>query len=461
MDQPIRLKDALRANLHSRIAIVGSGGKTTLLFRLAREFAGPVIVTTSTHLSQQQAMLADRHIIIRSEAQLKELLADSHSIHQVTLLTGAPGKENWLDGLAPQWLELIAAEASWRELPVLVEADGSRCLPLKAPASHEPAIPPWVDHVVVVAGLSGLGQPLDAAHVHRPQLFAALSQSPEGALVSVQALQRVLLDAQGGLKNIPPGARKSVLLNQADNADVQALAGKLARELLPAYDTAVIAALHDANTPVKAVYSPVAAIILAAGKSSRMGGARSKVLMEWQGEPFVRKIARTALEAGLNPVVVVTGANAEQVAGALAGLPVMLAHNPAWEEGQSGSLQGGLRCLPEHCAGAVFLLGDQPQVDTRILSALLEQHRGSLAPIIVPLIEERRANPVLFDRITFSRLLELKGDTGGRALFSQYPVRWLPWHDALLLLDVDTPEDYQRLIEAARGESPSALPVKG
>jgi probable selenium-dependent hydroxylase accessory protein YqeC len=454
MDQPIRLTNVLRADIHSRIAIVGSGGKTTLLFRLAREFDSPVIVTTSTHLSQQQAALADRHFIVHSEADIKDIFADPQGIKQIILLTGEPGKENWLDGLSPQELALIAQEADRRELPVLIEADGSRCLPLKAPASHEPAIPPWVNQVVVVAGLSGLGQPLDAAHVHRPQFFASLSQLAEGENVSPEALQRVLLAAQGGLKNIPQSARKTVLLNQADSSELQAVGGKLAQGLLTGYDAAVVARLHDVQNPIKAVYSRVAGIILAAGKSSRMGGPVSKVLMEWQGEPFVRKIARTALEAGLDPVVAVTGANPDQVNHALAGLPVILAHNPAWEAGQSASLQAGLHCVPESCGGAIFLLGDQPQVTVSVLTALVEAHRGSLSPIIVPLVEDRRANPVLFDRIAFSRLLELTGDTGGRALFSQYPVHWLPWYDSLLLLDVDTPQDYQRLIQAAWTESP-------
>jgi molybdenum cofactor cytidylyltransferase len=74
-------------------------------------------------------------------------------------------------------------------------------------------------------------------------------------------------------------------------------------------------------------------------------------------------------------------------------------------------------------------------------------HCGSLAPIIAPLVSGQRSNPVLFDRDTFGDLLALEGDQGGRALFSRYPVQWLPWHDVNLLLDIDTPEDYQRLTE--------------
>jgi molybdenum cofactor cytidylyltransferase len=71
-----------------------------------------------------------------------------------------------------------------------------------------------------------------------------------------------------------------------------------------------------------------------------------------------------------------------------------------------------------------------------------------MSAIVAPLIlEERRGNPVLFDRVTFPDLLSLQGDVGGRAIFHKHKVEFLPWHDDALLLDVDTPEDYQRLIE--------------
>ncbi len=209
----------------------------------------------------------------------------------------------------------------------------------------------------------------------------------------------------------------------------------------------LITALKDQETPIKAVYTPVAGIILAAGGSSRLGGG-SKMLLDWQGEPFIHKVARTALEAGLDPVVVVSGAQSERVVAAVRDLPVTVALNSAWETGQSSSIRRGVEALPAHCGGAIFLLGDQPQVNPTILRALIEEHCRSLAPITAPLVEGKRANPVLFDRSTFADLGSLQGDMGGRALFSKYPVSWLTWNDSLLLMDVDTQEDYQRLLEA-------------
>ena len=96
----------------------------------------------------------------------------------------------------------------------------------------------------------------------------------------------------------------------------------------------------------------------------------------------------------------------------------------------------------------MFLLADQPQVTPDVIRALVDSHATGLHPIVAPLVMmEQRANPVLFDRVVFPDLLKLSGDVGGRAVFSEQRVEYLPWHDDRLLLDVDTEADYRRLIE--------------
>jgi molybdenum cofactor cytidylyltransferase len=124
----------------------------------------------------------------------------------------------------------------------------------------------------------------------------------------------------------------------------------------------------------------------------------------------------------------------------------VLVHNPDWQAGQSSSLQAGLRLLPPQTGGAVFFLADQPQIPISLVRSLVETHATSLQPVVAPMVDGRRANPVLFDRITFPDLMALQGDVGGRALFAKYPVEWVPWHDSAVLLDVDTPEDYKKLL---------------
>ena len=93
------------------------------------------------------------------------------------------------------------------------------------------------------------------------------------------------------------------------------------------------------------------------------------------------------------------------------------------------------------------MLADQPQIPIPLLHALRETHARKLNPIIGPMIDGQRANPVLFDQVTFNDLSDLSGEVGGRQLFSKYAVEWIPWYDDTALLDVDTPEDYIRLQE--------------
>ena len=422
-----------------RIAFVGAGGKTTAVFQLARELTPPVLVTSTTHFGFWQIPLADKHIVAEEPDDIEALPSSG-----VTLLTG-PFEGDRSAPLHPTVLKDVELLARKKGIPLLIECDGSRGLPLKAPAEHEPPIPDFVDTVIVVAGLSGLVQPLDETHIHRPHHFSALSGLAMGAGLTTEGLTRVLLHPEGGLKNIPANARRVCLLNQSDTAELQAVAGQISASLLEKFDSVIVASLKD--KVIHAAYERVAGIILAAGESTRFG--KPKQLLDWQGEPFVRVVAKKALAAGLSPVLVVTGAKAETVEAAIRDLDVTIVRNEDWKNGQGVSIAKAAASLPGNIGAGMFLLADQPQVSVEVLRALTESHRRELPAIVAPLIlEERRGNPVLFDRVTFPDLQILTGDVGGRAIFDKHKVEYLPWHDDALLLDVDTPEDYRRLIES-------------
>lgn len=406
-----------------------------------------VAVAVTTHLAAHQVSLADHHVEVASLAEMQAELASLPS--GLVLFTGSRTSRDRLGAVPGEALEALREACTRRKLHLLLEADGSNLRPLKAPRAHEPALPPWVNRVIVVAGLVGLGKPLDAEWVFQPEIFAALSGLDLREPVTAEAIVRVLTHKEGGLKAIPESARRAVLLTGAYTPSLQAAGGRIAAGLTGVYDAAVVAEVHDPppEGEVLAVYEGEAAIVLAAGASDRMGSP--KQLLDWQGEPFVHKVARTALGAGCSPVVVVIGSNAEAVAAAVADLPVQIAHNPDWTTGQSSSLQTGLRALPPNTGCALFLLVDQPQISLALISSLLERHRTSLSPVTAPLVDGQRANPILFDRVTFPALLDLSGDTGGRAVLSRFRVDWLSWHDVRQLLDVDTPEDYNRLLGSA------------
>lgn len=463
----LTLARALRMEPAACAVFIGAGGKTTAMFKLARELPA-AIVTATTHLGIWQTSLADHHIATDEDA-----IENIEGFQGILLVTGKPEGER-VKPISEKLLHRLHQHCQTHAIPLLIEADGSRQKPLKAWAEHEPPIPEFADLVIHLAGLSGLGKPLSEAHVHRAEKFAQLSGLDMGETISLEAIANVLTHPQSGLKNIQKTARRVVLLNQADTPELQSAAHTLTSSLFPTYQAVLISSLL--RDEIHAVHEPIAGIVLAAGESKRFG--KSKQLLDWKGQPFVRAVAQTALRAGLSPVVVVTGANAGEVEAAVHDLNVLIVRNKEWQSGQGSSIRAGIKAimpppsLPQirnekldlqhsleiefgggarraegvWVGGAVFLLTDQPQVTTTVIQALKEKHAEGLYPIVVPLVMDRRGNPVLFDRATFPDLMHIEGDTGGRALFQKHRLEYLPWHDDRLLLDVDTPEQYERLI---------------
>lgn len=453
----MNLVQATRLSGNACVALVGSGGKTTALFQLSRQLKPPVILSTTTHLGISQASLADQHFIVRSSEDLVRI--EDSITPVVILITGPATQEGRLAGLPSDLMKNLYRITREKGIPLLIEADGSRQKPLKAPGEHEPLIPSFVDSVVLVVGLSGLGKPLSSDWVHRPERFAAISGLLADEIITSEALVKVLTSPMGGLKGIPADCRRIVLMTQANSPEFQAQAQRMSIPLLNSFSAVCVASLETLNvtpsTPVPvvdenagsivhAVYERVAGIILAAGSSSRFG--KPKQTLTWKGRPFVNQVVSTAKTAGLTPLILVVGANHEQISKLVSDEVTQVVYNPEWESGQSTSVKAGLSRLDPSVGGVVFLLVDQPQIPETLIRALVELHASTLFPIIAPIVDGQRANPVLFDRDTFPGFLSIDGDQGGRALFSQYPVRWLEWLDESILLDVDSPGDYQRLL---------------
>jgi molybdenum cofactor cytidylyltransferase len=189
----------------------------------------------------------------------------------------------------------------------------------------------------------------------------------------------------------------------------------------------------------------VAALILAAGASSRMG--RPKQLLDWDGRPLVRAAAEVALAARLDPLLVVVGGAQAQVAEALVGLPLQIIANPDYAAGQSTSLRAGIDALGQDADAVVVLLGDQPFVTAAIVEQLVAEWQASAALIVAPTYAGQRGNPVLFAHAVFPELLAIQGDQGARAVLAANRARihLVAFDDPRPLADIDTPEDYERL----------------
>ena len=200
--------------------------------------------------------------------------------------------------------------------------------------------------------------------------------------------------------------------------------------------------IPDAGVPAERA-GRIAGVVLAAGISSRLGA--NKLLLRLDAEPLVRRAARQAAEAGLAPVIVVLGHEAERVAAALGGLAVETIVNPAYRAGMHGSLQAGIGRVPGDCAAAVVLLGDMPLVTVAMIEALAERFRRGTEPLILSLYGEVQAPPTLYARSLFPALAEA-GTGGGRevVLAHRGGAAEIRWPEALLA-DVDRPQDAARL----------------
>ena len=192
------------------------------------------------------------------------------------------------------------------------------------------------------------------------------------------------------------------------------------------------------------VTSPIAAIVLAAGASHRMG--TNKMLLELDGEPLVRRACRRALAAGLAPVIVVLGHEVERVQNALSGLSCRVTVNKEYARPMSGSLHAGIECLPAASHAAVVMLADMVNVTAQMLRKLRIAARANGAPLIASRYATTLAPPILFRKALFGELLATKGEGAGKAVVEKYQAEalFIDW-PAAALIDVDTPQDFARL----------------
>jgi molybdenum cofactor cytidylyltransferase len=203
---------------------------------------------------------------------------------------------------------------------------------------------------------------------------------------------------------------------------------------------------RDAKPRPEARRPRVGALVMAAGRSSRMGA--NKLLMEDQGKPIVARVVEQALAADLAEVLVVTGHQEPEVRAALAGLPVRFAACPDYADGLSASLRCGINALPGDIDAALVLLGDMPRIGTALLRRMIAAFNPTEGrAIIVPSFQGKRGNPVLWDRRFFGEMTNLAGDVGARHLIGEHAelVTEIEAEDAGIFLDIDTPEAYRTL----------------
>ena len=466
------------------VAFVGGGGKTTAMFRLAEELVAQgkrVVTTTTTRIFAAQIQLAPRHWRLATKdwrleiEKIRALLRESPHL----LVVGATSEDGKALGVEPALIdELIALD----EIDVvLIEADGSRMRPFKAPAEHEPVIPNSTTLLVPVVGIDAVGKTLNNEYVHRAELVSKILNVPIGTILEKEHIARVLSDARGGLKNKTPNARVIPLINKVENVEQLQNARAIAKQLLQndAIDAVAIGAVRRRSAessalenasyasdiqnptsnfqfPISNLVSRISAILLAAGGSTRMRG-EVKQLLAWGDTTFVGNAVRVAQASRVNEIVVVTGSQANQVKRETSNTNARVVFNPDWATGRASSVRVGIKALSEKTSGAIFINADQPFLTARVIDTVIEKFFETRAPIVVPLYDGKAGSPVLFARELLSELNALQGEQGGRDVLENYRevLARVEIADTRAALDLDTPEEYaeaKRMRDGAKDE---------
>jgi molybdenum cofactor cytidylyltransferase len=200
-------------------------------------------------------------------------------------------------------------------------------------------------------------------------------------------------------------------------------------------------------TATRAAPPRIAAVVLAAGQSRRMGGP-NKLLVPFEGRALVARVVDALIRSRARPIVVVTGHQADEVRASLAGRDVRFVHNPDFQEGMSTSVRVGLEALPPEVDGALVCLGDMPKTDPAVIERLIAAFNPLEGRSIgVPTHKGKRGNPVLWAARFFPEIMRLSGDVGARHLIGEHAdaVYELESADRSVVTDLDTPEAFAAL----------------
>jgi molybdenum cofactor cytidylyltransferase len=305
--------------------------------------------------------------------------------------------------------------------------------------------------LVIVFGASAIADRRDVI----PAAISGIGGTIEHFGMPVDPGNLLLIGNAGGVPVLgAPGCARSPVENGFDWVLMRLLAGlKVTRTELMQMGVGgllmeIVTRPQPRENPGRDDKRDVVAIILAAGRSTRMGGP-NKLLAELGGKPLVRIVTEQALASKAERVMVVTGHQADQVEKALRGLKVTFVRNPDFAGGLATSVKSGISAVPDKADGAVICLGDMPLIDAHLIDRLIEAFapdRGNL--IVVPVSDNRRGNPVLWSRRFFSELMALDGDIGARHLIAKHSeaVAEVPVEGDSAFLDIDTPQ----ALEAAR-----------
>ena len=390
------ITEALQIRLpeHAVISVVGAGGKTSLIFAWARELADAgksVVITTTTHMYRPERM---------EEGNIRIVVSDD------------PERPDKVTAPPAEILESLREKAD----VVLIEADGSRRMPLKWPADREPVIPDYTDITVCVAGLSALGgKTADVVYN-----AAGLPERFQRDTVDMNLMHAVISSRDGGQKGVRGDFR--VFMNQVDD-DIDRLASAYRLQQIFA-----VMGIQSAWGSLKPHEPKIAIILEAAGDSKRFGSNKLLHIMD-DGRPMIASILDAVRPLEAYKKILVT--QYDEVAAMAPDLNVVMNDRP--DLGISRSMQLGLEAGGDADA-FMFCVCDQPGLTASTIERLIGEYKKGTAGIVSLAWQGKMCNPKIFSSRYKEELMCLSGDTGGRQILVSHK-------DDILLVEAESEDE--------------------
>ena len=384
----------LRLPEHAVVSVVGAGGKTSLIFAWARELASAgknVVITTTTHMYRPERMEEDGIRIVVSDD---------------------PERPDKVSAPPAEVLDSLRDTAD----VVLIEADGSRRMPLKWPADREPVIPDYTDVTVCVAGLSALGRRTADVVYNAEGLPDVLKRET----ADMNLIHAIVSSRDGGQKGVRGDFR--VFMNQVDD-DIDRLAAAYRMQQIFA-----VMGIQSAWGTLMPEEPKIAVILEAAGNSTRFGSNKLLHIMD-DGRPMIASIFDAVRPLDVYKKILVT--QYDDIAEMAAGFDVVMNDRP--DLGISRSMQLGLAAAGDVDA-YMFCVCDQPGLSTSTIKKLIEAYKKGTAGIVSLAWQGKMCNPKIFSSRYMEELMRLSGDTGGRQIIAAHK-------DDLLLIEAESEDE--------------------
>lgn len=420
------------------ISIVGGGGKTTSMFRLARELLKhdkKVLISTTTAIFKPEDDTYEK-LYLTEDTDYRYIKGSTSGI--TVIGSRIDSTKNKLMGVDGEVIDDIFKSKVFDY--IIIEADGANRKPIKAPAQHEPVIPRMTTKVIGLIGTDCIGKKIYEENVHRAAIFVQVTNSKLGDIIDENTIYNLAVAKEGIFKSAPLHSKKYIILNKVENKERARVSEKVKSKVF------------STNTDIENVIigsmkkeACVTGLIMASGFSRRM--KTDKLLLELGGKTVLERVIDSCLYSNLDEIILIYRKGEVKELAIKKGIKTV--YNEHAHIGQSESVKIGVKNVEDNSNGVMFIVGDQPYLDSKTIDVLIDEFEKDQEKIVIPIYDGNKGNPTIFPISLKSQFRELDGDVGGKEIINRNLdiVKYVNIDNYKAGIDMDTVEEYEKLKE--------------